>query len=220
MMVESLVVKAGILALLRGKIEISDLRITHPVVELIQNREGRWNYSSLMKASRPRKSRSRRVPQRCQCPKDLRAAGQSTAAQNSQSLPVAISSLAIREGTLSTLKSLPEGGRQLSRWEHINLELSDISPTTESRFDLSLGLGGNSKNRLGLSGTFGPLNLQEIDKATLDAKLELSDAPVAELIVPFQIATTGQWAGTLSTSTHIYGSLSSWLCIRWTDSLF
>ena len=48
-MVESLVVKAGILPLLRGKIEISDLRITHPVIELIQNREGLWNYSSLMK---------------------------------------------------------------------------------------------------------------------------------------------------------------------------
>ena len=43
MMVESLVVRAGILPLLSGKIEISDLKITHPVVELIQNREGLWN---------------------------------------------------------------------------------------------------------------------------------------------------------------------------------
>ena len=207
-MVESLVVKAGILALLRGKVEISDLKITHPVVELIQTREGRWNYASLMKPSgqgnHPQGS-SPAMP----APKGPESASYSPAAQNSQSLPVVISSLALREGTLSTIKNLPEGGRQLSRWEHINLELSGISQTTVSRFALSLGLSGNPKNRLQLSGTFGPLNLPEIDQAALDAQLELSEAPIAELIIPFQIATTSQWDGTLSTSTHIYGSPSA-----------
>ena len=208
MMVESLVVRAGILPLLSGKIEISDLKITHPVVELIQNREGLWNYSSLMKApgqgSHPPVS-SPTMPR----PKESGSTIQSTTTQNAESLPVAISSLALREGTLSIVKSLPEGGRQVSRWEHINLELSDISPTTASRFNLSLGLGGNAKNKLRLSGTFGPLNLQAMDKAALDAKLELSEVPVAELLTPFEIATTRHWVGTLSTSTHIYGSLSS-----------
>ena len=208
MMVESLVVRAGILPLLSGKIEISDLKIIHPVVELIQNREGLWNYSSLMKApgqgGHPPAS-SPTMPR----PKESENSGQSTTTQNAQSLPVAISSLALREGTLSTVKNLPEGGRQVSRWEHINLELSDISQTTASRFDLSLGLGGNPKNKLRLSGTFGPLNLQAMDKAALDARLELSEVPVAELVIPFEIATTRQWVGTLSTSTHISGSLSS-----------
>ena len=208
MMVESLVVRAGILPLLSGKIEISDLKIIHPVVELIQNREGLWNYSSLMKSpgqgSRPPAS-SPTMPR----PKESENSGHSTTAQNAQSLPVAISSLVLREGTLSTIKNLPEGGRQISRWEHINLELSDISQTTASRFDLSLGLGGNPKNKLRLSGTFGPLNLQALDKASLDAKLELSEVPVAELVIPLEIATSRQWVGTLSTSTHIYGSLSS-----------
>ena len=208
MMVESLVVRAGILPLLSGKIEISDLKITHPVVELIQNREGLWNYSSLMNApgqgGHP-PAGSPTMPR----PKESGNSGHSTAAQNAQSLPVAISSLVLREGTLSTIRNLPEGGRQISRWEHINLELSDISQTRGSRFDLSLGLGGNPKNKLRLSGTFGPLNLQALDKAALDAKLELSEVPVAELVIPLEIAATRQWGGTLSTSTHVYGSLSN-----------
>jgi hypothetical protein len=111
-------------------------------------------------------------------PKESGSASQSTTTQNAESLPVAISSLALREGTLSIVKSLPEGGRQVSRWEHINLELSDISPTTASRFDLSLGLGGNPKNKIRLSGTFGPLNLQAMDKAALDAS---SSCPKSQL---------------------------------------
>jgi uncharacterized protein involved in outer membrane biogenesis len=207
-MVESLVVKAGILSLLRGKIEISDLRITHPVVELIQNREGLWNYSSLMKApgqgNHPPAS-SPTTP----TPKETGSTSHSTTTQSTPSSLLALASLALREGTLSTIKTLPEGGRQLSRWEHINLDLSDVSQTTASRFALSLGLGGSSNKKLRISGTFGPLNLEEMDKAALDAKLELSEAPVADLIIPFQIATATQWAGTLSTSTHIYGGLSS-----------
>ena len=207
-MVESLVVRAGILPLLSGKIEISDLKIIHPVVELIQNREGVWNYSSLMKVPSQgnHPSASSQSPP---TPKDSGSENRSTAAQNTQSLPISISSLVVREGTLSTTKYLAKGDRQLSRWEHINLELSDISQTTASRFNLSLGLGGNPKNKLRLSGTFGPLNPQAIDKAALDAKLELSEIPIAEILILFEIPTTSQWAGTLSTSTHIYGNLSS-----------
>ncbi|MFN8007027.1 MAG: AsmA-like C-terminal region-containing protein [Terriglobia bacterium] len=207
-LVESLVVKAGILALLRGQVEISDLRIAHPVVSLIQNREGRWNYSSLLEP--PEKTGTTR--QLGTESPGGRGAGRPispAAAPAKASLPVVISSLSISDGTLTMMKELSATGRQQSRWEHINLEVSDVSGPNASRFDLSLGLGGKAKNRLRLGGTLGPINLQALDKATLDVHLELSEAPIADLFLPFQISTEDQWEGTLSCSTRIQGSLST-----------
>ena len=206
-MAESFVVRAGILSLLRGRLEISELRITHPVVELVQNREGVWNFASLMQSPETG-NRPARSPYTATTPMEPEAVDESSHAPGSQTLSIDISSLELKEGTLSVIRDLSAGGRQLSRWENISLELSGISGTPASRFELSLGISGNPKNKLRLMGTFGPLNLREIAKSVLDARLECTEAPVPELQTLFQLEPKSQWYGTLSTSTRIHGSLS------------
>jgi uncharacterized protein involved in outer membrane biogenesis len=92
-------VSAGLLALLRKRVEVKSLRLVEPALELIRNREGRWNYSSL-------------------------GTSEDTSSQSSPAIQ--LETLEIQNGTVAITDF--RGGKQRSVYDRIDAMLKNYAP--------------------------------------------------------------------------------------------
>ena len=210
---DSLVVKPRIWPLLRGKVEIASVELDQPVIQLIKNAGGSWNFESLGKSpSSPRPSGQGQPgsqPSAGRPPSSSQPTPSQPSSSQSDSLSLTVSALRLRDGTLSVRKATPSGGTEESRYENINLQLHNISTQEVATFDLSLQLPGPEKASVRAAGKLGPLNFQQFQKAILDGKVQFSSAPVAglsALLAPVAASGT-QWTGNLSGDLLVKGTL-------------
>src|SRR6185437_815539 len=129
-------------------LQVTNLTIDAPTIQLVQNGKGVWNFSSLGGASSDSKS------------------GQQPAAIPNFS----VGELAIQNGS-ATVSSIPATGKPFM-YSNVNLEMKQFSFANSFPFELSANLPGGGS--LKLSGTAGPLSRTNAAdspfKATLDVK--------------------------------------------------
>ena len=143
--------------LLHREVNITDLTIDSPSIQLIQHTAGKWNFSSLGGASKQ------------------------SSAQSSGSLPdLSVSELKITNGS-ATVSSIPVTVKPF-QYSDLNLTVKGFSFLKSFPFELSAKLpaGGTLK----LTGDAGPISQADASQTPFQAKLELREFdPVAAGVI-------------------------------------
>jgi uncharacterized protein involved in outer membrane biogenesis len=191
---DSLVVRPRLLPLLRGKIEVATIELDRPVIQLIRNAVGAWNFESLGQGP-------------------ANEAGPQAEAEQARAKPgefgLSVSLFRLRDGTVSIRKVKTGGETQQVEYGNIDLDLRNFSTGEAGSFQLGLELPGPEKGTLQARGKFGPVNFSQFQKIPLDGKIEFSNAPISGLAALLAPAgdTETQWSGTLSSDLQLQGTV-------------
>jgi len=191
---EFLRVKPRLFPLLRGKVEIGSIQVVRPVVRLIRNNAAVWNFTSLSKpAEQGVRTRALASP--------VQPGGAS----------LAIPELSLREGILSIQDRTSAAGLRENRYEHINVDLENISTTRSTSYSLEVQLPGSGKSRIKARGKVGPVDWNQPQKTPLDSRVEFTEVQIAELnrLLSASVQSEFPWEGTFSTDTQVHGSLAN-----------
>lgn len=147
------------------QLHVSSLTADAPQIQLIQKPDGTWNYASLGAGNSP--------------------AGPQTSSQSSSASNLSIGEMNIRDGSVD-VSSLPATGKTFV-YDHVNLEVKDLSFTTPMPFKLTANLpaGGTVK----LDGKAGPLAPSEGQSNAMNTPLQATIEikhfdPVAAGVIP------------------------------------
>jgi AsmA protein len=134
------------------ELHVTGITIDQPHITLLHAPSGVWNFSSLgaaRNASKPPASSS--------------AATSSSAAQD-----VSVQKMEVKNGALTVGKT---GSNKRSEYSNVNLEVSDLSYTSQFPFTLTVSTPGNGT--LKLTGKAGPVNQKNAAETPVDASLEV-----------------------------------------------
>jgi uncharacterized protein involved in outer membrane biogenesis len=192
--VQSLHVRPNLLTLILGRVALSSLHMEKPVINLVRNRAGVWNFESIGNAPSQEFHKEGKVQ-----PADLE-----------KSAPIAVSEFRLRDGILSVRDESSTSAMIETRYEHINLALNDLLTGGTGSFSLGVQLPGVDKGSLRAAGKFGPLDTAKLKKTPIDGSIEFSEIPFASLKSFLSPAAPGEtdWQGTLSTETHFRGNIA------------
>jgi len=196
MQVESLRVEPSLLPLLRGRVEFSSIQAIKPVIRLVRNAEGVWNFSSISKKQGVQAS-----------DKTAPTPAPTTSAS------WAISMLSMHDGTISVRDRLSGAKAKETQYEHINAALSGVSPDTATSFLIDVQIPGTAKRTLRAKGELGPLGSNQLAKTSLSGRVEFSEVPLADLkllVLPSD-ENPLPWGGKLTTQTQVQGDLGGGL---------
>lgn len=137
---DELDMRVGLLSWLRGNIIVDSLELQRPVVQLVKNKQGQWNFSSLGAAP---------------------AAAADTPPGSPGSQPAArgtftLTRVVVRDGQ-ATVTDLQQGQRSGAVYEHIDLTLRDYAAGRPFSFELSARTQGERAGELHLNGVAGPV---------------------------------------------------------------
>ncbi|HXK60388.1 MAG TPA: AsmA family protein, partial [Acidobacteriota bacterium] len=168
----------NLIPLLRGNVEITSLRLDRPVIELIRNEQGVWNFSSLGAKG---------------------AIGQEDdEAGNPGGFP--IGNLGIEDGQVALTDRQSAGNRAVYR--DIDLVLKNLAGENAS-VDLSIRLPGEGEQRVQLKGTGGPINLERLVATPFEGRLELNQVRLGGLREFLQSQMLAEMDGTLNGQAQI-----------------
>jgi AsmA protein len=150
------------------RLNVTAITIKNPDIELVSNRAGKWNYSSLGNSAQKPEPKSPQKPE----PKGGAEAKTSSSGAASE---VSVAKLEIQNGKIRVLQG---AGKERS-YQNVNLTVSNISVHSAMPFTLTATIPGGGS--LDLDGQAGPLDQQDSAKTPLDAKLTLKQANIAAL---------------------------------------
>jgi hypothetical protein len=140
----SVIVRARLLPLLRGRLEVSRIDLMQPQIQLIRDSAGEWNYAGIGRAAsstegRPRPSAPRTVAPPAVAPEQL---------------PLVISRANITDGTI-TIIDRSRQPEETTRLAQVDLSVGDISQDSPITFNMDAALQGNRRN-IHVRGIAGP----------------------------------------------------------------
>ena len=138
------------------QLNVESITVDSPDVNLIQHAGGKWNYSSLGGSSASSKS-----------PK---APGNESAPP-----PLSVKKLKIKNGKI--VVSTAGAGQKPSVYQSLDLEVSDLSPTTQFPFKLSVKGPGNGDIKV--EGKAGPMNPSDPSMSPLNATVDVQHLDLA-----------------------------------------
>ena len=192
---QALNVGVELLPLILSKtLHITQLTLSQPQVNLLRNRSGKWNFSTLGTASPAKKTGAPPPASAGQAPSPSGAEAKKTSpstpgkapaenpkeASNSKSEQsiernLSVAKLNIKGGQISIANSNSPGKAHV--YKNVDLTVKDFSYTSQFPFTLTADLpgGGNVK----LDGTGGPINSDDASMTPLQAKLDVKKFDVA-----------------------------------------
>lgn len=148
---EEVYANANLFALLTGKPQVDELTLSRPHLQLVRNKAGKWNFSTL---------------------------GTRSTSSNSNST-LSLGRVVLTDGIV-TIASQADPG-QASDYDHINITLTGFSPAKPFQVTVSLHLPGKGAEALSLRATVGPLNPSDPALTPVDAHLEAQQVSIADL---------------------------------------
>ena len=155
---KTLFVSVGLFSLIGGNPEVKDLVLDEPQIELVHNRAGVWNYSTLGGA----KSGSS-------------DGGNSSGSSSSLSL----NELKINDGQVAITDQMTNQPRSV--YDHIDLKLTDFAPGKKFGIDAGAHFPGQGKQLLAFKGKAGPLDPANSAATPLDGHLSLQELSLAAI---------------------------------------
>lgn len=156
---KQLTVGVELLPLIFSKaVHVTSLTITDPKVMLVRNPAGKWNFSSLGKASGAAKDAKDAAP-----------------ANPSSSSDLSVGSLKIENGTITITKT---GSKLAHSYTNVNVKVSDLSYTTRFPFNAEATTPGGGT--LKLEGEAGPLNKEDASDTPLDVTMKVKGMDLAK----------------------------------------
>ncbi|HXQ27194.1 MAG TPA: AsmA family protein [Candidatus Acidoferrales bacterium] len=130
------------------KLEVSSFTITEPQVSLLHSPSGTWNYSTLGGG-----------------------AAASSSSSSSSAADISVAKLTISNGTIVVGRAGPGGKTQT--YQSVNLEVSDLSYTSQFPFKLTAKTPGGGT--LTVEGKAGPIDATDTSLTPLDAKIDVKN---------------------------------------------
>ncbi len=157
------------------QINITSLTLQQPDVNLIQNANGLWNFSSLGKsagANKPQAAPADKQPRQGQ----KVPATEATPQPRSDNAPpqLSVASLNIHNGRVS----VSTVGAKPHEYTSVNVAARNVSYTSQFPFTIDANTPGGGKARL--DGQIGPIDQQDAALTPLDAKLDLTSLNLAQ----------------------------------------
>lgn len=158
---DRLSVSVKLLPLLQSSVEINSLDLRHPTVELVKDRNGAWNFSSLGESPQAGKA----AP-----------AGEPVGSNRQFSL----SSLTIRDGQVALTDRQNKKSRTV--YSHIDLTAENLAAGQPFQVQLAAHLPGLGKQEIRLQGEGGPLLLAALAATPFHGNLNLDGAELSALL--------------------------------------
>lgn len=181
---KSLQVGVELLPLIFSKqLNVTNLRIDHPEINLLRDRDGIWNFSSLgSQSAQPAKAPQQNAPK--------------------ASANMNVAKLDLSDGTV-TLGSTT-GKRNPIVYNKVNVAVRDFSFTSAFPLVVSLSLPGGGS--LKIDGSAGPINSTDTSLTPVQAKVTVSklDLSQSALVEPtLGLAGSADFDGTLNSDGHV-----------------
>ncbi len=147
-----LYVSVGLFSLLTGNPEVKDLILDQPQIELVRNKSGVWNFSTV---------------------------GQNNASKTNTGSNGALSlnELKINDGAVAITDQQANEARAV--YDHIDLKLTDFGPGKKFGLDIAAHLPGQGKELLSFKGNAGPLNSGNSAATPIDGHISLQEVSLA-----------------------------------------
>jgi AsmA protein len=133
------------------KLEVSSFTITDPQVTLLRNPSGAWNFSSLGTGSKTKSGNTSN-------PSDF-----------------SVQKISIVNGTVTAGRMGPGGKTQT--YQNVNVEVSDVSYTTQFPFHVTAKTPGNGSVKI--DGKAGPVNQTDASLTPLETQVEVQNVDLA-----------------------------------------
>jgi AsmA protein len=148
----ALYISVGLFSLIGGSPEVNDLILDQPQIELIHNKAGVWNFSTLGGSSKP---------------------GSSSGGTSS----VSLNELKITDGQVAVTDEATNQPRSV--YDHIDLKLTDFAQAKQFGLDVAAHLPGQGKQLLSFKGKAGPLDSANSAATPVDGHVSLQEVSVA-----------------------------------------
>ncbi len=175
---QELSVSVKLLPLLSKSVQVDSLTLKRPDVELIKNAQGVWNFATL----------GQNAP-----------AGAKGAAPNAEQFSLGV--LAIEDGQVAITDLQDSKPRTV--YDHVNLKLTDFTPSTPFHLDASVNLPGSGSQEVRLQGQGGPLSHANPAMTPFKGSLDLKGVGIAGLQKFLQTPALVDTDGVLSGHTDI-----------------
>jgi uncharacterized protein involved in outer membrane biogenesis len=149
---KALYVSVGLFSLLGGNPEVKNLVLDQPQIELIHNKAGVWNFSTIGGPSKP-----------------------GSAGGGSSS--VSLNELKITDGQMAVTDQATNQPRNV--YDHIDLKLTDFAPGKRFGLDVAAHLPGQGKQLLAFKGKVGPLDSANSAATPVDGRISLEEVSLA-----------------------------------------
>jgi uncharacterized protein involved in outer membrane biogenesis len=184
---DNLDIRIGLLALLRGSIQVDSLELRHPSIELVANKQGKWNFSTLGEtaANKP----------------------ETPAAKSGAPSEVAVQHLAITDGQIGITDLRQRAAR--TGYDHIDLTVDDFSAQKPFSFDLAAHVQGQTAQELRLKGTAGPIATNSVADTPFHGNLSLKQIEIDGLMKFLDSTAVPKSKGILSGESDITSQAGS-----------
>ncbi|MEO6120133.1 MAG: AsmA family protein [Terriglobales bacterium] len=161
--VGELLVSAKLMPLLNGDVQIDSLELRRPRIELIRDRQGIWNFSTLGSTSTPAPKPDPTAPQ----------------PQTQPERKFSLAELKVVDGQVGFADQQKNQSRAI--YDHIDLTLNDYSPNKKFNFELAVHLPGTGAQRLSLEGEGGPMRSEAPSTTDFKGSLTLDQVSLSGL---------------------------------------
>ncbi|MGZ4790114.1 MAG: AsmA family protein, partial [Terriglobales bacterium] len=211
---QQLNIRVALLPLLRKDLQIRSVTLVSPDVELIRNKTGQWNYSTLGNA--PASTPSTPAPStQAQPPKQQKPSAATTAEGDKPQAPqLSLSHLNIQNGRLHYID---EKNNFRAVYENIDLTLNHFEPGKPFDVDATVHIAGPGDQQIHLAGTAGPMSS---GLPPFDGSIDLKQISLGDLRNVTQLAALKGYNGVVSGSMKANtkgGNLSSEGSLKITD---
>lgn len=186
---QMLKIRVALLPLLNKDLQIQSLTLLNPDVELIRNKAGEWNYSTLGNAPAPTPAPQPKAPAK---PSNSSAPASPTSAKPGSQLSLA--NLQIENGRLhlNDAKS-----RFAAVYDNIDVTVNHFEPGKPFDLDATVHVAGKSDQQITLQGTAGPIG---DGLPPFNGSLDLKSISIADLRNVAQLAALNGYNGVISGS--------------------
>jgi hypothetical protein len=133
---QKLDVRVNLFSLLRGNVTVNALELQRPRVELVKNKQGRWNFSTLGR---------------------LPAEAAATLPDTPASPALTLDRLTIRDGQVA-ITDLQQSQKPLALYDHIDVTALNYTPSQPFSFDVAAHIAGAGAQEIRLKGEAGPIS--------------------------------------------------------------
>lgn len=170
---QELFVEAKLMPLLSGDMQVDEITLNKPVIELIRNQQGVWNFTSLGKTPiKPGTTLPGQTPPAPQPGTPNPQPQQTTASE------FRLAELVVIDGQVAITDFQKKQPRAV--YDHIDLRMEDIAPNKAVSFDLAAHLPGTGKETIRLKGKGGPMQ-DNVILTDLNGTLEMEEVSLAGL---------------------------------------
>ncbi len=156
---DKLAVSVEFWPLLRKEIEVKSLTLDRPLIELVRNGDGTWNFATLGQQAKP-------------------APTISTGSENKQPAgQLSLANLFIQDGQVAITDLQKHQSRAV--YDHIDLNVSNYAPDQQFSMKLTAHLPGAGKKEIGLEGKGGPIKEADLLNTPFDGTLRLDQVATA-----------------------------------------